>query len=136
MGLVGQNSPLNITTLRTKLSGQISTKARVFGVVFYPVLPILNTSQGKRPPLRKPMSLTHRSSFSLPYDHEGTDLDFLDVQRSRWVWLGILHLQGSRALQRQARQDEEREGYAFLVQGHLVTGVNVAKSQTAGCEPV
>lgn len=82
------------------------------------------------------MSWTHRSFSSLPYDHEGTDLDFLDVQCSRWVWLGILHLQGSRVSQRQARQDEERESYAFLVRGHLVTGVNVGKSQTAGCEPV
>lgn len=66
-------------------------------------------------------------SFSLPYDHEDTDLDFLDVQCSRWVWLGILHLQGSCVSHPAGQQDEEREGHAFLVQGHLVTGVNVAK---------
>lgn len=82
------------------------------------------------------MSLIHKSSPSLPYDYEDTDLGFLDVQCSRCVWWEVLHQQGSHASQMQARQDEKREGHASLVRGHLVTGVNVAKSQTAGCEPV
>lgn len=102
--------------------------------MFYPILAQtsahLKHIPGQELTAHHPENQCPRSTNLAPpaYDQEDTDLGFLDVQCSRWVQPDVLHLQGSRASQMQARQGEKREGHAFPV------GVGVGGSSRDRCE--